>query len=141
MLLYFELVRKHVLILYFFVKFKSIIKIGRTHLMDAMPLTFGQELNAWASQIKDIKDQLIELLPHIQKLALGGTAVGTGVNAHSEMASRATHILNQKTGMNFAPNSDSFRAMSSQDTSLNLSSKTRTFWKCLGSARLNGIDS
>jgi fumarate hydratase class II len=103
-----------------------VVKTGRTHLMDAMPLTFGQELNAWASQIKDIKDQLIELLPHIQKLALGGTAVGTGVNAHSEMASRATHILNQKTGMNFAPNSDSFRAMSSQDTSLNLSSKTRT---------------
>jgi len=104
----------------------EVVKTGRTHLMDAMPLTFGQELNAWASQIKDIKSQFVAVLPNLQKLALGGTAVGTGVNAHPQMSSKATQILNEKTGMSFEPSVDRFRAISSQDVSLDLSAKTRT---------------
>ena len=104
----------------------EVVKTGRTHLMDAMPLTFGQELNAWASQIKDIKSQFSALLPNLQKLALGGTAVGTGVNAHPEMSSKATQILNEKIDMSFEPSVDYFRAISSQDVSLDLSAKTRT---------------
>ena len=108
------------------ISLSEVVKTGRTHLMDAMPLTFGQELNAWASQIKDIKSQFSALLPNLQKLALGGTAVGTGVNAHPEMSSKATQILNEKIDMSFEPSVDYFRAISSQDVSLDLSAKTRT---------------
>ncbi|MBC8227239.1 MAG: aspartate ammonia-lyase, partial [Gammaproteobacteria bacterium] len=107
-------------------RLSGVVKTGRPLLVAAMPLAFGQELNAWDSQIKDIKSQFSALLPNLQKLALGGTAVGTGVNAHPQMSSKALQILNEKTGMSFEPSVDRFRAISSQDVSLDLSAKTRT---------------
>ena len=104
----------------------DVVKTGRTHLMDAMPVTFGQEISAWSAQIKDIKKQLGILQVDIQQLAVGGTAVGSGVNAHPELSSITCKFMNEKTGMNFQPASNTFRSISSQDISLELSSKTKT---------------
>ena len=104
----------------------DIVKTGRTHLMDAMPVTFGQELRAWANQIKAVKRQFNETLPKMEQLAIGGTAVGTGVNAHPDLAQRAIALLSQKTGIEFKPAPDLFMAMSFQDVALELSSNTRS---------------
>jgi fumarate hydratase class II len=94
--------------------------------MDAMPVTFGQELRAWANQIKAVKRQFDETLPKMEQLAIGGTAVGTGVNAHPDLAQRAIALLSQKTGIEFKPAPDLFMAMSFQDVALELSSNTRS---------------
>ena len=104
----------------------DIVKTGRTHLMDAMPVTFGQELRAWANQIKAVKRQFDETLPKMEQLAIGGTAVGTGVNAHPDLAQRAIALLSQKTGIEFKPAPDLFMAISFQDVALELSSNTRS---------------
>ncbi len=104
----------------------DVVKTGRTHLMDAMPITFGQEISAWSAQIKDIKKQLEILQADTQQLAIGGTAVGSGVNAHPDLSPIACKFMNEKTGMNFQPASNKFRSISSQDVSLELSSKTKT---------------
>tara|TARA_Y100000758_G_C16056938_1_gene423458 strand:+ start:46 stop:1455 length:1410 start_codon:yes stop_codon:yes gene_type:complete len=104
----------------------DVVKTGRTHLMDAMPVTFGQEISAWSAQIKYIKKQLEILQVDLQQLAVGGTAVGTGVNAHPDLSPITCKFMNEKTGMNFQPASNTFRSISSQDISLELSSKTKT---------------
>ena len=62
------------------------MKIGRTHLQDATPLTLGQEISGWAAQLDHGRAHLEQALPHLRELALGGTAVGTGLNAHPEFA-------------------------------------------------------
>src|SRR5690349_17705238 len=68
----------------------SIVKTGRTHLMDALPLTFGQELSGWRAQLEHGSARIMEARTRLQSIALGGTAVGTGVNAHPKFAGRAT---------------------------------------------------
>ena len=103
----------------------GIVKTGRTHLMDAMPITFGQEIGAWASQIEAAKRQFEATLPTMQHLAIGGTAVGTGVNSHPDLSEKVSKLLNQKTGLNFQPSTDLFKAISAQDGSLELSSNAR----------------
>ena len=103
----------------------DIVKTGRTHLMDAMPVTFGQELRAWANQIKAAREQFEETLPKIEQLAIGGTAVGTGVNAHPDLSQKVVALLQQKTGIEFQSAPDLFKAISSQDVALELSSNTR----------------
>jgi len=103
----------------------DVVKTGRTHLMDAMPITFGQEIGAWASQIEEAKRQFEATLPKMQHLAIGGTAVGTGVNSHPDLSEKVSQLLNQKTGLNFQPSTDLFKAISSQDGSLELSSNAR----------------
>ena len=103
----------------------DIVKTGRTHLMDAMPVTFGQELRAWANQIKAARGQFEETLPKIEQLAIGGTAVGTGVNAHPDLSQKVVALLKQKTGIEFQSAPDLFKAISSQDVALELSSNTR----------------
>lgn len=83
------------------------VKTGRTHLMDAMPITLGQELAGWALQVRNGHARVQMALTRIYKLAQGGTAVGTGINAHPEFAARLAAALVRETGLPFAPN-DSF---------------------------------
>ena len=85
----------------------SVTKTGRTHLMDAMPIRMSQELGGWALQIRKGIDRIKGSLPRIYCLAQGGTAVGTGINAHPEFAKRCADQLQRETGLAFRPN-DSF---------------------------------
>jgi len=96
-------------------EFKDIVKIGRTHLQDAVPLTFGQEFGGWASLLeRDIK-RLELSLDGLYDLAIGGTAVGTGVNAHPEFAERAAAKIAQLTGLPFRSHPNKFAALSAHD--------------------------
>jgi fumarate hydratase class II len=102
------------------------VKTGRTHLMDAMPVRFDQVLNGWAEQLAANVDGLRALLPALQALAQGGTAVGTGVNAHPQFAERVCAELNARTGLAFVPGSDRFALMGAQDTAVALSGRLKT---------------
>ncbi|MEI6354035.1 MAG: class II fumarate hydratase [Methylococcus sp.] len=104
----------------------AVVKTGRTHLMDAMPITFGQELQAWASQIRHGIDRIEATLPRIHRLAQGGTAVGTGINAHPEFAERIAKSLSHKTGLKLLPNRSFFESLSAQDAAVELSGQLKT---------------
>ena len=104
----------------------SVVKTGRTHLMDAMPITLGQELNAWASQIRHGIDRIEASLPRIHRLAQGGTAVGSGINAHPEFAERIAKTLSHKTGLKLLPNRSFFESLSTQDAAVELSGQLKT---------------
>jgi fumarate hydratase class II len=95
--------------------FRDVVKIGRTHLMDATPLTLGQEISGWASQLEDGVGRLEQALPGLHELALGGTAVGTGLNAHPELAARAAARLAEATGHPFVTAPNKFEALASRD--------------------------
>ncbi|QPF72429.1 class II fumarate hydratase [Roseateles sp. DAIF2] len=97
------------------------VKTGRTHLMDAMPVRLGQTLDGWAAQIEAQIAQLEGLQPRIQALAQGGTAVGTGINAHPDFAARFAKELSGLTGLPFTTAPDFFAAMGSQDAAVALS--------------------
>ena len=102
-------------------EFGDVVKTGRTHLMDAMPITLAQELGAWASQISHAEQRLAGIAPRLQALAQGGTAVGTGINARPEFAATFARHLQTQTGIAFAPAENFFEALSSQDTAVELS--------------------
>ncbi len=104
----------------------SIVKTGRTHLMDAMPVTFSQELGCWSRQIRSNIKRIRGALKRLRKLPLGGTAVGTGINAHPEFGPRACAALAQRTGIAFAPATNRFEGISSQDGSVELSGQLKT---------------
>jgi fumarate hydratase class II len=104
----------------------DIVKTGRTHLMDAMPLTFGQEIGGWASQIESNYVRLQLLLPQLLQLAQGGTAVGTGVNAPENFAQIFTQHLNQNSGLSFTPADNFFALISAQDTAVAVSGSLKT---------------
>lgn len=104
----------------------DVVKTGRTHLMDAMPLTFGQEINGWASQIESNYVRLQTALPQLLQLAQGGTAVGTGVNAHKEFAKLFAEKLSENTETPFTPASNFFALMSAQDTAVAISGQLKT---------------
>jgi fumarate hydratase class II len=95
--------------------FADVVKIGRTHLMDATPLRFGQELGGWAAQLEHGIVHLQSALPHLSELALGGTAVGTGLNAHPELGARVAARLSALTGHDFVSAPDKFEALSAHD--------------------------
>jgi fumarate hydratase class II len=96
-------------------EFDSIVKIGRTHLQDAVPLTIGQEFGGWASLIeRDIK-RLEMVLDGLYELAIGGTAVGTGLNTHPEFAERAAKKIAELTGLPFRSHPNKFAALSAHD--------------------------
>src|SRR5262249_27361117 len=96
-------------------RFQHVVKIGRTHLMDATPLTVGQEMSGWVSLLdRDIK-RLKEVLPGLYDLAIGGTAVGTGLNAHPEFAERAAKKIAELTGLPFASHPNKFAGLSAHD--------------------------
>jgi len=102
------------------------VKTGRTHLMDAMPLTLGQELGAWRTQIDDGIARLQSARPRLHCLAQGGTAVGTGINAPPEFAVRMAALLSRQTSLDLRPSRDLCAALSSQDTAVEISGVLRT---------------
>jgi fumarate hydratase class II len=95
--------------------FADVVKIGRTHLMDATPLTVGQEMSGWVSQLDRDIERLQMVLPGLYDLAIGGTAVGTGLNAHPEFAERAARKISELTGLPFASHPNKFAALSAHD--------------------------
>jgi len=101
------------------------VKTGRTHLMDAMPVRMSQVLNGWAQQLKANISHLQDLLPSLQSLAQGGTAVGTGVNAHPEFAARFSQQLSTLTRVQFQPGKDLFALIGSQDTAVAVSGQLK----------------
>lgn len=103
-----------------------VVKTGRTHLMDAMPVTFAQELGGWRAQIESAIARLESSLPRLLRLAQGGTAVGTGINAHPEFGRAFANALAERTGLAFAPAPDYFEALSSQDTAVEVSGQLKT---------------
>ncbi|HEY4950973.1 MAG TPA: class II fumarate hydratase [Candidatus Acidoferrales bacterium] len=96
-------------------EFADVVKIGRTHLMDATPLTVGQEMSGWVSQLDRDVERLRMVLPGLYDLAIGGTAVGTGLNAHPEFAERAARKISELTGLPFASHPNKFAALSAHD--------------------------
>jgi len=104
----------------------GVVKTGRTHLMDAMPLRMGQELGGWAAQVRSAAARIRDSLPRLQALALGGSAVGTGINAHPEFGERMAARLARATGVPFVAGANHFQDLSSQDTAVELSGQLRT---------------
>ena len=98
--------------------FAGVIKIGRTHLQDATPLTLGQEISGWVAQIDASTAGVERALPGLFELALGGTAVGTGLNAHPEYAARAAAKIAELTGLPFVTAPNKFQALASHDALL-----------------------
>ena len=96
-------------------EFDGIVKIGRTHLQDAVPLTFGQEFGGWASLLERDINRLEQALDGLYELAIGGTAVGTGLNAHPEFAERAAKKIAELTGLPFRSHPNKFAALSAHD--------------------------
>jgi fumarate hydratase, class II len=96
-------------------QFAGVVKIGRTHLMDATPLTVGQEMSGWASLLERDIARLKEVLSGLYDLAIGGTAVGTGLNAHPEFAERASKKISELTGLPFKSHPNKFAALSAHD--------------------------
>jgi fumarate hydratase class II len=104
----------------------EVVKTGRTHLMDAMPLTLGQELGAWRAQVEDGVARLQACRPRLHALALGGTAIGSGINAPEGFAAKAASLLSLQTGLDLQPNRNLFAAIAAQDTAVELSGQLRT---------------
>jgi fumarate hydratase, class II len=106
-------------------EFADVLKTGRTHLMDAMPITLGQELGAWRSQIAAAESRLGSVTPRLYALAQGGTAVGTGINARPQFGEVFARHLGGLTKLAFRPSDDYFEALSSQDTAVELSGQLK----------------
>jgi fumarate hydratase, class II len=105
---------------------EGVVKTGRTHLMDAMPVTMGQEVGGWARQIRNGIARLERSGEALLELALGGTAVGTGVNAEPGFARLVAEELRQTTGEAFRSKPDFFEGLSAQDTAVEVSGQLRT---------------
>jgi len=106
-------------------EFGDVVKTGRTHLMDAMPITLAQELGGWRAQIDSAAGRLQSVVPRLVKLARGGTAVGTGSTARREFGALFARRLAASTGVGFAPSDNYFEALSSQDTAVELSGQLK----------------
>ncbi len=103
----------------------STVKTGRTHLMDAMPVTIGQELDGWRSQINHAADRLGDTMKRLTELAQGGTAVGTGINAHPKFGEKVAVLLSEQTGVGLTPAANKFESLSSQDAAVETSGQLR----------------
>jgi len=104
---------------------RDVVKTGRTHLMDAMPVTLGQELDGWRAQIDHGSERIRGSLKRLVALAQGGTAVGTGINAHPKFGDKVAVLLSEQTGLKFTPAASKFEALSSQDTAVEMSGQLR----------------
>ena len=107
-------------------KVDQFTKTGRTHLMDAMPVKLSQELEGWGLQIENSIERIQSVQPRLHLLAQGGTAVGTGVNAHPEFAGIFAQKLSEQTGINFRPNFCFFESLSTMDAIVELSGQLKT---------------
>jgi len=103
----------------------DVVKTGRTHLMDAMPLTMAQELGGWCSQMDQCRARLESVMPRLLQVAQGGTAVGTGINARPGFGMSFARHLSTGTGLGFSPADNYFQALSSQDTAVELSGQLK----------------
>ena len=107
-------------------QFASIVKIGRTHVMDATPLTLGQEFSGYAQQLANGVDRVEGTLPRLYELALGGTAVGTGLNAHPEFGERIATEIEALTGLPFVTAPNKFESLAAHDAQVELSGQLKT---------------
>jgi len=107
-------------------EFADVVKSGRTHLMDAVPVTLGQEFSGYAAQVRLGRERIEATLPHVAQIPLGGTATGTGLNTHPEFAQRVREILNRDTGLEIRPPEDPFEAQASRDALVELSGALKT---------------
>ncbi|KAK3606785.1 hypothetical protein CHS0354_018379 [Potamilus streckersoni] len=105
----------------------DVCKTGRTHLMDAMPVMMGQEISGWAEQVKQSRERIEDGLKRLILLPQGGTAVGTGVNAHHEFAVKFNQQLSAYTGITFKPNPSFFMGLSSQDSAVEMSGHLKSY--------------
>ena len=96
-------------------EFEDVVKSGRTHLMDATPVTLGQEFGGWAAQVRNGVSRLDKVLPELEELALGGTAVGTGINAPQGFATAVIDLMAERTGYAFREAEDHFEAQGGKD--------------------------
>lgn len=108
------------------IAFKDIVKIGRTHLQDATPLTLGQEFSAYVTQLDNALTRIDYALHGLYQLPLGGTAVGTGLNAHPDYAVKAAAQLSQLTGLNFVTAPNKFEALAARDAAVFASGALKT---------------
>jgi len=104
----------------------DIVTTGRTHLMDAMPVSLGQELSGWSAQLQAALSHIEDTLPEIHQLAIGGTAVGTGINADESFGTLVAAQLSNSTGLSFKVANNRFAALSSQDAAVALSGQLKT---------------
>lgn len=107
-------------------EFSSIVKIGRTHLMDATPLTLGQEFSGYTTQMKNSIQRIKNTLPHLHELALGGTAVGTGLNTHIDFAKKAAAAIADETKIAFVTAPNKFEALATHDALVELHGALKT---------------
>jgi fumarate hydratase, class II len=105
---------------------KRVPKTGRTHLMDAMPVTFGQELGGWAAQIGSNIERITDALKRLRRLPQGGTAVGTGINADAKLGPAIAAELSRMTGFKFESAANYFEGISAQDAAVELSGQLKT---------------
>ena len=103
-------------------KLKGTIKTGRTHLMDAMPIDFAQELSGWSAQLKSCKNAILSANKRMMELPQGGTAIGTGVNSHKNFSKNFCEVVEKVSGLKVKPASNFFQGLSSQDNAAELSS-------------------
>lgn len=105
----------------------DVVKMGRTHLMDAMPVRMSQEIGGWAAQVALARERIEATLPRLAQLALGGTAVGTGINAHPEFGRRVAAVLADLTGLPFRETDNHFAAQATQNTATEVSGQLKTY--------------
>ena len=100
---------------------RKVVKTGRTHLMDAMPLTFEQEFGAWSAQLASAQERIEDSLKRVRRLPLGGTAIGTGINADPRFGAQVAEALKQQTGFKFDSAENKFEGLAAQDDAVELS--------------------
>jgi len=105
---------------------EAVVTTGRTHLMDAMPISLGQELSGWSAQLHSALTQIEHCLPAMHQLAIGGTAVGTGINADQRFGAVVAEQLTNSTGLSFKAANNPFASLSSQDAAVALSGQLKT---------------
>jgi fumarate hydratase class II len=105
---------------------EGVVTTGRTHLMDAMPVSLGQELSGWSAQLQAALSHIENTLPEIYRLAIGGTAVGTGINADESFGKLVAEQLSNSTGLSFKVAENRFFSLSSQDAAVALSGQLKT---------------
>jgi fumarate hydratase class II len=105
----------------------DIVKTGRTHLMDATPVRLGQTVGAWATQVRLARERVENTLTHLARLTVGGTAVGSGLNAHVEFGGRVAKALSERTGHPFVETDDHFESQATQDTAVEVSGALKAY--------------
>jgi fumarate hydratase class II len=107
-------------------EFDDIVKTGRTHLQDATPIRLGQEFSAFASQVEHSRNHIVDACRHLEELAIGGTAVGTGINTHPSFGGGVAGALADMTGIPFREAPDHFEAQSARDAAVQMSGSLKT---------------